>query len=126
MASEIKKDPEVFNEDGVTYSIAYGDYSPLMHLVATSLSDASKYAANDTEKLMLESYVSSFQTGSLDDHKKGSRYWIQDKGPAVETYIGFIETYRDPAGVRAEFEGFVAAVRYPKKFLMFYASKIGF
>ncbi|KAK4883773.1 hypothetical protein RN001_000044 [Aquatica leii] len=99
------------------YRLVQGDYCLLMKLLNRALEKALPYT-NQTELFMLQSYIRSFRTGSINEHKQGSRLWIQNKTPAIETYIGFIETYRDPAGVRGEFEAFVAMVNRPmsKKF----------
>ncbi|RTG80386.1 dipeptidyl-peptidase III [Schistosoma bovis] len=81
-----------------------------MELLVDCSLDAKAHSLNKIESEMWDHYAQSFYTGSLDSHKDASRLWVKDKCPVVENYIGFIETYRDPLGVRAEFESFVAVV----------------
>ncbi|CAK7230471.1 hypothetical protein SBRCBS47491_007596 [Sporothrix bragantina] len=95
---------------GATIRIVYGDYATEMAEVAKNIAQAAVHADNETETKMHEAYAKSFSEGSLLAFKDSQRYWIRDKGPMVETNIGFIETYRDPAGTRGEWEGFVAMV----------------
>ncbi|EOD46075.1 Peptidase M49 dipeptidyl-peptidase III [Neofusicoccum parvum] len=95
---------------GKKLKLVFGDYSKEMATIADAIKKARQYAGNDTEKSMLDAYEKSFITGSLEAYKDSQRFWIRDKGPMVETDIGFVETYRDPHGIRGEWEGFVAMV----------------
>lgn len=101
-------------EDGVlkgkTIKLTFGDYAEEMKSIAAYIDKAGENADNETQKSMHSAYSKSFETGSLEAFKDSQRYWIKDKGPMVESNIGFIETYRDPAGIRGEWEGFASMV----------------
>lgn len=90
--------------------LTFGDHSKEMGTIADAIENAGKHAANDNQVKMMEEYSKSFRTGSLYAYKESQRYWIRDKGPMVESDIGFVETYRDPHGIRGEWEGFAAMV----------------
>ena len=56
-----------------------------MKRINEGLMKARDNASNSNESNMLEDYVASFGTGSIESHKNGSRHWIRNKGPIVET-----------------------------------------
>lgn len=111
---DIGKETSFTVEDGVlkgkTIKLVYGDHNKEMSKIAEFHKKAAEVAENDNQKNMQLAYAKSFESGSLLDFKDSQRFWIRDKGPMVESNIGFIETYRDPHGVRGEWEGFAATV----------------
>ncbi|KAI2794330.1 putative dipeptidyl peptidase 3 [Penicillium oxalicum] len=95
---------------GKTLRLLFGDYKEEMAKIAHNIKLAEKNAANDNQKKMLDAYALSFGAGSIEAFKESQRIWVKDQKPALETNLGFVETYRDPHGVRGEWEGFVALV----------------
>jgi len=99
--------------DGKTIRLVYGDYATEMGAITGFIKGAAENAENETQEKMHRAYAKSFEEGSLLAFKESQRFWIRDQGPMVECNIGFIETYRDPAGVRGEWEGFAAGQSRP-------------
>ncbi|KAH1381053.1 hypothetical protein KXX13_002234 [Aspergillus fumigatus] len=84
-----------------------GDHKEELKKINQSLSEAMKYAANCEQQKLLSGIAESFASGDLNAYRQAQRVWVKDKAPKIETVFGFVEPYRDPLGVRAEFEGIV-------------------
>ena len=93
-----------------------------------SLGRASMYAENDNQVKTLERYIYSLVTGCLGAYRQGQETWVKDVAPSIEHILGFVECYRDPHGVRAEWEGVVciADPEETKKMEVFVASAAKF
>ncbi|BGP40068.1 hypothetical protein JCM10449v2_004026 [Rhodotorula kratochvilovae] len=98
------------DKQGFTVRLEPRDYADALGRVNAALREARPHARDENQGKMLDEYEKSFESGDIEAHKEGSRHWVKDVGPVVESYIGFIESYVDPSGARAEWEGFVAIV----------------
>lgn len=97
-------------ENGANVHIEFGDHAKEFAEIVKHIREAGKHVSTETQKKMIAYYAESFETGSMNAHKNSQIEWVKDLGPHVESNIGFIETYRDPSGVRGEWEGLVAMV----------------
>ncbi|KAL5332916.1 dipeptidyl peptidase III [Aspergillus crustosus] len=84
-----------------------GDHKDELDQICKYLRRAYKYASNPAQQQIVQKTMDSFLLGDLELYKDAQRIWVNDKSPPVETVLGFVEPYRDPLGVRAEFEGIV-------------------
>ncbi|KAL9113509.1 MAG: hypothetical protein Q9187_007602 [Circinaria calcarea] len=97
-------------DSSISLYLLRGDHSEELSRVCSSLEKAKQYAANGLQRDIIEQYLLSFRSGDMEIFRESQKLWVKDIKPSVETQFGFVEPYRDPYGIRAEFEGLVAFV----------------
>lgn len=76
-------------------------------MIFFSLRDALKHVSNERQTEILSHYIRSFETGDLAAFRESQKHWVKDVSPSIDNILGFVEPYRVPHGVRAEWEGIV-------------------
>lgn len=84
-----------------------GDHAEELSKICTHLEKAKQYASNSNQLQVLTRNIESFRTGSMIAFEESQKAWVKDVAARVENVMGFVEPYRDPAGIRAEWEGVV-------------------
>lgn len=95
-------------EADINIIVSYGDHQSELEQIIDALFKAENYTRDENQRLYLTKTIEHLQTGDIGKHKEASIAWVKDQSAPVETFIGFMESYRDPAGLRSEWEGLVA------------------
>lgn len=107
LQSKLRKDA-----DNNLYEETYGTsgrYAPALKRIVAALRAAYFYAETDREKAIIEKLTTYYKSGADEDFRAYSLAWL-DHSPDqtdVDFINGFIETYQDPLGRKATWEGLV-------------------
>lgn len=83
-----------------------GMYSPAIEKIVYWLGKASG-VAEGRQKETIDALISYYRTGDLREYDRYNILWVQDTLSHVDFINGFTETYGDPLGYKASWEGLV-------------------
>lgn len=84
-----------------------GMYSEAIEKIIYWLNEAKNVADTEAQKSTIEKLISFYETGDLKTFDDYSITWAKDTLSHVDFLNGFIETYGDPLGMKASWEGIV-------------------
>jgi hypothetical protein len=84
-------------------------FGPELERVSHFLEQAQQYAYPEEVKI-LEAYRQVFRTADMGDLRRAEELWARYDPPDIDFIIGFVETFLDPLGKRAAWEGSVYLV----------------
>lgn len=96
-------------EDGVLKERVWradGMYGPAIARITHWLRQAAEVAENDRQKEVIETLIDFYQTGDLKTFDRYTILWVQETAGLVDFTNGFTETYGDPLGLKASWEGY--------------------
>ena len=64
-----KEREEVFEKDGIHFTIQYGEFSSFLKNLNSYLAEAKKHAANEIQEKMIDEYIEHFRNGDMERHK---------------------------------------------------------
>jgi|CXWL01.1.fsa_nt_gi dipeptidyl-peptidase-3 len=98
---------EVYRAGDPARGIPPGRYAKELGEVVGHLNDALPHAATAKQKEAFQRLISFFKSGDPVDFREYNRAWVHDNS-SVDAILGFIETYGEPMGRRASFEGIIS------------------
>lgn len=84
-----------------------GMYGKAIEKIVFWLDKAVEVAENPKQQEVIQKLIEFYKTGDLRTFDEYSILWIQEQEGFIDFTNGFIETYGDPLGMKASWEGYV-------------------
>lgn len=82
-----------------------GLYSAALERIVFWLKKAETVAENEAQRAVIAKLVQYYESGDLKDFDEYAILWVKDLDSRIDFVNGFTETYGDPLGMKASWEG---------------------